>query len=323
MIEKRKLGKNGPDLTTIGFGAWAAGGPWKVGWGPQSDEDSIAAIRRSIELGVNWIDTAAIYGLGHSEEVVGRAIQGLPREQFFIATKCGRVMHQDRSLHSNLRPESIRSEIDASLRRLGVDYVDLYQIHWPDNETGTPIEESWSTLASLQDQGKTRNLGVSNFDIPLMERCERIRHVDSLQPPYNLLRRDVEKEILPWCVRNGTGVVVYSPMQSGLLSGTFDISRVAPDDWRRRNTFFQEPNLSRNLAIADRLRPIAEVHGKTVGQLAVAWTLMNPAVTSAIVGARRPEQVEENIGAMGWSLTPDEMAAIERILSGDDQNAIK
>ena len=315
MIETRKLGQNGPELTTIGFGAWAAGGPWKVGWGPQSDEDSVAAIRRSIELGVNWIDTAAIYGLGHSEEVVGRAIKGIPREQLFIATKCGRAMHEDTSLHSDLRPESIRREMDASLQRLGVDFVDLYQIHWPDNETGTPIEESWSALASLQDHGKTQYLGVSNFDVPLLERCERIRHVDSLQPPFNLIRRDVEKEILPWCLRNGTGVIVYSPMQSGLLSGKFDINRVAEDDWRRRNAYFQEPNLSRNLEIVEKLRSIAGNHGKTVGQLAVAWTLMNPAVTSAIVGARRPGQVEENVGAMGWRLTDDEMESIERILS--------
>ena len=315
MVEKRKLGKRGPELTTVGFGAWAAGGPWKVGWGPQSDEDSIAAIRRSLELGVTWIDTAAIYGLGHSEEVVGRAIEGFAREEVFIATKCGRVADDSGTPHSDLRPGSIRREMEGSLRRLAVDYVDLYQIHWPDNETGTPLEESWSVLARLQDEGKARFLGVSNFDVPLLERCERIRHVDSLQPPYSLLRRDVESEILPWCLENGTGVIVYSPMQSGLLSGTFDFQRLADDDWRRRSPYFQEPALSRNLAIVDALRPIAERHGKTVGQLAIAWTLMNPAVTAAIVGARRPGQVEENLAAMGWRLTHEEMSRIEGILA--------
>lgn len=315
MIETRRLGKQGPELTTVGFGAWAAGGPWKVGWGPQSDEDSIAAIRRSLELGVNWIDTAAIYGLGHSEEVVGRAIRDWARQEVFIATKCGRVPDETGTPHSSLRPDSIRRELDASLRRLGVDYVDLYQFHWPDNETGTPVEESWQTMAELQDAGKVKYAGVSNFDVALMERCEPIRHVDSLQPPYSLLRRDVEKEILPWCLRNGTGVIVYSPMQSGLLSGTFDMNRVAEDDWRRRNPSFQEPQLSKNLGIVERLRPIAERHGKTVGQLAVAWTLMNPAVTAAIVGARRPEQVEENVGAMGWRLTDEEMGEIEAAMT--------
>ena len=198
MIEKRRLGRIGPEITTVGFGAWAAGGPWKVGWGPQSDEDSIAAIRRSLEIGVNWIDTAAVYGLGHSEEVVGRALKGVPREEVFVATKCGRVPDETGQPHSNLRPDSMRAEMETSLRRLGVEYVDLYQIHWPDNETGAPIEESWSVMAKLQDEGKARFIGVSNFDVPLMDRCERIRHIDSLQPPYSLLRRDVESEILPW-----------------------------------------------------------------------------------------------------------------------------
>jgi aryl-alcohol dehydrogenase-like predicted oxidoreductase len=311
MIEMRKLGKSGPEITTVGFGAWAAGGPWMVGWGPQDDNDSIAAIRRSVELGMNWIDTAAIYGVGHSEEVVGQAMEGLNRDEVFLFTKCGRVPDETGTPHSDLRPASIRRDMEASLRRLRTDYVDLYQIHWPDNETGTPLEESWSTLAALQDEGKTRWIGVSNFDVPLLERCEAIRHVDSLQPPFSLLRRDVEAEVLPWCLKNSTGVIVYSPMQSGLLSGTFDMARVAPDDWRNRNPLFREPLLSKNLAFVERLRPIAERHGKAVGQLAIAWTLMNPAVTAAIVGARRPEQVEQNAGSMGWRLTDEEMREIE------------
>jgi aryl-alcohol dehydrogenase-like predicted oxidoreductase len=212
--------------------------------------------------------------------------------------------------HSDLRPGNIHREIEASLRRLGTDYVDLYQFHWPDNETGTPVEESWSAMLSLRERGKVRCVGVSNFDVPLLERCEALGHVDSLQPPYSLLRPEVGEEILPWCLRNGTGVIVYSPMQAGLLSGKFDFSRVAEDDWRRRNPYFQEPQLSRNLAFAEALRPIAARHGKTVGNLAVAWTLANPAVTSAIVGARNPAQVEENVQAMGWRLTDAEMGEI-------------
>ncbi len=313
-MEKRRLGRSGPEITTVGFGAWAAGGPWKVGWGPQSDADSIAAMRRSVELGMNWIDTAAIYGLGHSEVVTGQAVKSLSREEVLIFTKCGRVPDETGTPHSDLRPDGIRRQAEESLRRLQVDVIDLFQFHWPDNETGTPIEESWAVMAELQDQGKVRWLGVSNFDVPLLERCEAIRHVDSLQPPFSLLRRDVEAEILPWCQAHGVGVIVYSPMQSGLLSGTFSLERVAEDDWRRRNPYFQEPQLSRHLAFVERLRPIAARRNKTVGQLAVAWTLMNPAVTGAIVGARRPAQVEENAGAMDWRLTDSEMAEIEAAL---------
>lgn len=315
MIEKRRLGRNGPEITTVGFGAWAAGGPWKVGWGPQSDTDSIAAIRHSLELGCNWIDTAAIYGLGHSEEVVGEAIRVFPRGDLLVFTKCGRVPDDTGTPHSDLRPASIRAQLEDSLRRLQTEYVDLYQIHWPDNDTGTPLEESWAMMAALQNEGKARFLGVSNFRIDEMERCEPIRHVDSLQPPYSLLRRDAEAELLPWCGRNGTGVIVYSPMQAGLLSGMFSMDRVAEDDWRRRNPFFQEPNLSSNLAVVERLRPIAARHGLTVGQLAIAWTLRNPGVTGAIVGARRPEQVEQNIGAMGVQFVATDLAEIESALS--------
>src|SRR5579871_1252210 len=310
MIATRKLGKSGPEITTVGFGAWAAGGPWKVGWGPQSDEDSIAAIHRSLELGCNWIDTAAIYGLGHSEVVVGQAIASFPRNEVFVATKCGRVPDETGTTHSDLRPTSIRTQLEESLRRLDTDYVDLYQIHWPDNETGTPLEESWSILAALQQEGKVRYLGVSNFNTDHLTRCEAIHHIDSLQPPYSLLRRDIEADSLPWCLANGTGVIVYSPMQAGLLSGTFDIARIAEDDWRRRNPYFQEPQLSQHLAFVERLRPIAARKGKTVGQLAIAWTLSHPAVTAAIVGARRPSQVEDNVGAMGWTLTEAELAEI-------------
>jgi aryl-alcohol dehydrogenase-like predicted oxidoreductase len=315
-METRRLGRNGPEISTVGFGAWAAGGPWFNGWGKQDDEDSIAAIRRSLDLGMNWIDTAPVYGYGHSEEVAGRAVAGRPRDSFFLFTKCGRVANEGKPPTSDLRPESIRSECEESLRRLGTDHIDLYQIHWPDNDTGTPIEDSWAVMAALQDQGKVRWIGVSNFDAPLMARCEAIRHVDSLQPPYSLLRRDMEAETLPWCARNGTGVIVYSPMQSGLLSGSFDMARVQPDDFRRRNPLFQEPRLSENLAFVERLRPLAERHGRTVGNLAVAWTLRHPAVTAAIVGARRADQVEQNAAASGWTLTDEEMAEIAAAMPG-------
>lgn len=310
---KRKLGKQGPELTTVGFGAWAAGGPYIFGWGPQDDNDSIAAIRAYLDGGGNWIDTAAVYGFGHSEEVVGRALEGYRREDILVFTKCGRVKGDDGKMHSDLRPDAIRAELEASLRRLKTDYIDLYQFHWPDNETGTPVEESWQVLCEAQDAGKIRFLGVSNFTVDLLTRCEALRHVDSLQPPYSLLRREVEDEILPWCLENGTGVIVYSPMQAGLLSGTFDLARVADDDWRRRNPFFQEPQLSQNLALVEKLRPLAERHGKTVGNLAVAWTLAHPAVTGAIVGARRPEQVAQNLAVIGWGITAREAAEITEL----------
>jgi len=317
MAEMRRLGRSGPLISTVGFGAWAAGGPWKVGWGPQSDDDSVAAILRSAELGCNWIDTAAIYGLGHSEEVVGRALRHLRRDEVLVFTKCGRVPDETGTPHSDLRPQSIRREIEASLRRLGVEHVDLYQIHWPDNETGTPLEESWAVLAELQDAGKTRWIGVSNVTADQVRACEAVRHVDSVQPPYNLLRREIEADVLPLCQAQGTGVIVYSPMQNGLLSGSFDLSRLAEDDFRRRSPWFQEPALSRHLALVERLRPLAARHGRSVGQLAVAWTLRHPAVTGAIVGARRPAQVEENVRAMGWSLAPEEIAEIQAALEAD------
>lgn len=309
MAEKRRLGSQGPEITTIGFGAWAAGGPWFAGWGHQDDNDSIDAIRRSIEAGCNWIDTAAVYGIGHSEEVVGKAIEGC-RDNVLIFTKCGRIATATERPHGDLRPESIRPEVEASLRRLKVDVIDLYQIHWPECIHSTPIEDAWGVLAELKREGKVRWIGVSNFDVAQLKRCEAIAHVDSLQPPYSLLRQEVAEEILPFCLKNGTGVVAYSPMQGGLLSGRFDISRVAQDDWRRRHPFYQEPNLSRNLAFVESLRPIAATYNKTVGQLAIRWVLSNPAMTGAIVGARNPEQVDTNAEAMGWELTNEDLAAI-------------
>jgi aryl-alcohol dehydrogenase-like predicted oxidoreductase len=318
-LATRPLGSSGLAITRVGFGAWAAGGGgWSFGWGPQDDEDSLAAMRRALERGVNWIDTAAVYGLGHSEEVVGRLLRDLPAaERPLVFTKCGLIwdarnpMIQSRRV---LEPESIARECEASLRRLGVERIDLYQFHWPD-QSGTPIEESWAALARLVEQGKVRAAGVSNFGLDLLERCEAVRHVDSLQPPFSLVRRDAAQREIPWCVAHGTGVVCYSPMQSGILTDTFDaarVARLAPDDWRRRAPEFQAPNLERNLALRDALRPVARRHGVSVSAVAIAWTLAWTGLTGAIVGARSAEQVDGWIGAASLDLSGadlDEIAA--------------
>jgi len=310
-METRQLGTNGPLLTEIGLGTWAIGGPWDWGWGKQNDKDSIAAIRRALELGINWIDTAAIYGLGHAEEVVAKAIEGR-RKDVFLATKCGLVWDDRGRVKNNLHPESIRKEAEDSLRRLKTDVIDLYQIHWPDPNAS--LARAWETMVKLKKEGKVRYIGVSNFDVPQLKTCLKIAPVQSLQPPYHLLRREIEAEILPFCKENGIGVVVYSPMASGLLTGKFDPGRLAPDDWRHKVSDFKEPKLSKIQAFVEKLRPIAERHGKTVGNLAVAWTLRNPAVTSAIVGARTVQQVEENVRAAGWRLTEEEVQEIESLL---------
>jgi len=318
-LPTRPLGSSGLDITTVGFGAWAiGGGGWAFGWGPQDDADSLAAMRRALELGINWIDTAAVYGLGHSEELVGRLLRELPsRDRPLVFTKCGLVWDErDRMKEARrvLRPDSIRKECEASLRRLGVERIDLYQFHRPD-ETGTPVEDSWHAMVRLVEEGKVRAAGLSNFDVPLLERCEAIRHVDSLQPPFSMIRRDAAASETPWCAEHETGLIVYSPMQTGLLTDSFTAARVAAmaqDDWRRRGPEFQEPNLSRNLALRDALRPIARRHGATVSAVAVAWTLAWPGVTGAIVGARSPAQVDGWIGAATLELTAadlDEMAA--------------
>ena len=312
-METRRLGRRGPGLSVIGFGAWAiGGGGYAWGWGEQDDAVSIAAIRHALNLGINWIDTAAVYGLGHSEEIVGRAIQGLA-ERPFIATKCGQVWDSRGRIRTNLRPVSIRREMEASLRRLLVDVIDLYQCHWPD--ANTPVEETWQTMAALVDEGKVRYIGVSNFDVPLIRRCLAVRHVDSLQPPHSLLVRGVEDELLPFCAAQGIGVVAYSPMQSGLLSGRFDPARLGPDDWRRHDPAYRPPRLGKNLAFVERLRANAARRGKTPGQLAIAWVLRRHEVTSAIVGVRRPEQAEEDVGGAGWQLSDEELQEIDRALA--------
>jgi aryl-alcohol dehydrogenase-like predicted oxidoreductase len=316
-LPTRPLGSSGLQITRVGFGAWAiGGGGWSFGWGPQNDDASIAAMRRALALGVNWIDTAAVYGLGHSETVVGRLLRELPSaDRPSVFTKCGLIWDERDPMappRRILKPESIQAECEASLRRLGVERLDLYQFHWPD-ESGTPIEDSWAEMARLVKQGKVRAIGVSNFDVALLERCEAIRHVDSLQPPFSLIRREAAAREIPWCAEHGTGVICYSPMQSGLLTDGFTAERVAAmaaDDWRRDAPEFQEPSLGRNLALRDALRPIAQRHGTTVSAVAVAWTLAWPGVTGAIVGARSAEQVDGWIGAATLELTADDIEEI-------------
>jgi len=326
-LPARSLGSSGLKITTLGFGAWAiGGGGWSFGWGPQDDAASLAAMRHAIELGINWIDTAAVYGLGHSEEVVGRLLHTLPPAQRpLVFTKCGLVWDKRNRMvepQRVLRPESIRTECEASLRRLGVEWIDVYQFHWPD-EIGTRVEDSWAEMVRLVEEGKVRFVGVSNFDARLLERCEAIHHVDSLQPPFSMIRREAAVHEIPWCAAHRTGVICYSPMQSGLLTDSFSADRVrdlAADDWRRHATEFQQPKLARNLALRDALRPIAERHGTTVSAVAVAWTLAWPGVTAAIVGARSPEQIDGWIRAATLELASadlDEIAsAIARTGAG-------
>lgn len=316
-LPTRPLGSSGLDITPVGFGAWAiGGGGWSFGWGPQDDTASLAAMRRAHELGVNWIDTAAVYGLGHSEELVGRLLRELPREDRpFVFTKGGLVWDEQNRMAEPrrvLEPESIRTEVEASLRRLGVERIDLYQFHWPD-ETGTPIEDSWEAMSRLVEEGKVRAAGVSNFDVSLLARCEAIGHVDALQPPFSLIRREVGEREIPWCAEHNTGVICYSPMQSGILTENFSVSRaatLAADDWRRRSPEFQHPRLSRNLGLRDALQPIARRYRTTVSAVAIGWVLAWPGVTGAIVGARSAEQVNGWIGAATLKLSAADLNSI-------------
>jgi aryl-alcohol dehydrogenase-like predicted oxidoreductase len=311
----RTLGNSDLAITPIGFGAWAiGGGDWQFSWGPQDDNDSIAAIHRALDLGVNWIDTAAIYGLGHSEEVVGRALKSSPHKPY-IFTKCSMRWRDDRSIYNSLKADSLAEEVEASLRRLGVETIDLYQIHWPNPEND--IEEGWDALARLREQGKLRWIGVSNFSVDQMKCAQKIAPITSLQPPYSMLRRAVEAEILPFTQANGIGVINYSPMVSGLLTGKMTAARAAAlpaDDWRRRNVEFNEPNLSRNLRLVELLREIGNGHGVSPGVVAVAWTLHHPAITAAIVGGRSAKQVEEMAPALRFRLSREEYETIGRFL---------
>jgi aryl-alcohol dehydrogenase-like predicted oxidoreductase len=285
-----------------------------TGWGGQDDEQSIAAIQRALDLGVNWIDTAAVYGLGHSEEIVAQALKGRS-ERPYVFTKCSLVWNEKGEVGNSLKAQSIRREVEASLRRLQTDVIDLYQIHWPNPDPD--IEEGWSTMAQLKAEGKVRYIGVSNFNVEQMKRAIKIAPISSLQPPYSLVKLDVEKEILPFCQEHNIGVIVYSPMMSGLLTGKMTPERVAnlpQDDWRRNDPEFKEPRLSRNLALAEKLSEIGYLHGVSAGVVAIAWTLHNPAVTGAIVGGRRPEQVDDIIPAAEFRLSDSEFAEIEQFL---------
>jgi aryl-alcohol dehydrogenase-like predicted oxidoreductase len=317
-LQTVKFGRTGMEITPIGFGAWAiGGGGWAAAWGPQDDDEAVGAIRRAVELGVNWVDTAAVYGLGHSEELVAQALKSVPdSERPYVFTKCSLVWDGEGDISNVLEKDSVKRECEESLRRLQTDVIDLYQIHWP--RPDEYIEEGWEAMAELKDEGKVRHIGVSNFDVSQMERIGEIAPVETLQPPYNMLNRGVEEEILPYCGENDIGVIVYSPMRSGLLTGKMTPERVAnlpSDDWRRNAEDFQEPRLSRNLELVELLEEIGADHGLSPGEVAIAWTLRQPAVTAAIVGGRRPDQVDGIIGAAELRLSEDELDRIETFLT--------
>jgi aryl-alcohol dehydrogenase-like predicted oxidoreductase len=316
-METRKFGNTDMMITTIGFGAWAiGGGNWAFGWGPQDDNEAIAAMRHAVEVGMNWIDTAAVYGLGHSEELVGKAVKGISHKPF-IFTKCGLVWDESRQTRQEIRAESIRSECEASLRRLDVEVIDLYQVHWPMDEY---LEEAWEMMEKLRSEGKVRYIGVSNYSIGQMQKSLKVAPISSLQPPYSLIRREYENEILPFCKEQGIGVIVYSPMGSGLLTGAMNRERIAnfpSDDWRRKSPAFQEPALSKNLKIAEVLKAIGKKHDRSAGEVAIAWTLRNPAVTAAIVGGRSALQVDGICRAGDLHLTEEDLFEIEGVLNNE------
>jgi aryl-alcohol dehydrogenase-like predicted oxidoreductase len=317
-LATKQLGNSDLHITAIGFGAWAAGGPWQFGWSAQDDGESVAAIHRALELGINWIDTAAVYGLGHSEEVVAKALAGWKGPRPYVFTKCGMIWDKEGKVDYSLKAASIRREVEASLRRLKIETIDLYQAHWPADDAAE-TEEGWTELGKLQKEGKVRWIGASNFSADELRAAQKIARVTSLQPPYSLIKRGVEEEILPLCAAEKIGVIVYSPMASGLLTGAMTKDRAAQlpaDDWRKNNAEFQEPKLSQHLELVERLRAVGKKHNLTPGQVAIAWTLRNSAVTGAIVGARSAKQVEEIMGAPDFRLTPTEIAEIEKGAGG-------
>ena len=317
-MQIRRLGNSDLEITPIGIGAWAmGGGDWAFSWGHQDDDQSIAAIQTALDAGVNWIDTAAVYGLGHSEEVVGKALSGRAHRPY-VFTKCSLVWNERRQISRSLKAASVRQELEASLRRLKLDVIDLYQLHWPDPEPD--IEEGWQTLAQLKKEGKVRNIGVSNFNVAQMRRVQKVAPITSLQPPYNIVTSDIEREVLPFCREQNIGVIVYSPMKSGLLTGKMTrdrIKQLPPDDFRPRTPNFQEPLLSRNLGLVEVLRGIAERHSCTPGEVAVAWTLRDPVVTGAIVGMRSAEQAVQVVRAAEFRLDPNEILEIEAYLKAN------
>ncbi len=314
-MKTRKLGNSDLHITPVGYGAWAIGGSgWQFGWGSQDDQDSIGAIHRSLDLGVNWIDTAAVYGMGHSEEVVARALKKWSGHRPYVFTKCGLRWNRQGEVQKVLSSDSIRSEVEDSLRRLAVDVIDLYQIHWPPDPDSAQLEEGWSTLADLKREGKIRWMGVSNFNVEQLRRAQAIASVTSLQPRYSLVHREVEDEVLPYCLNEGIGVIVYSPMASGLLTGAMTHERAAMlpnDDWRKNHPDFTEPDLSRNLVLVERLRQVARRHDRSIGEVAIAWTLHNPAITGAIVGARNARQAEGVMRAGDLDLSNEALNEIE------------
>src|SRR3981189_3438600 len=314
-METRKLGNSDIKITPVGYGAWAIGGSgWEFAWGPQDDADSVAAIRRALELGVNWIDTAAAYGTGHSEEVVARALKDWRGPRPYVFTKCVLRWDEKGKISKVFSPDSIRRECEDSLRRLQTETIDLYQIHWPPDDNGPALEESWQTLAALQEEGKVRWIGVSNFNVEQLKRAGKIAPITSLQPPYSMIRRSIEKEILPYCQQQGIGVIVYSPMASGLLTGAMTRERAAAlpaNDFRSRGTEFREPRLSKNIELVERLRQAGQRLGRAPGEIAIAWVLRHPAITGVIVGARNAKQVEGVVGAADVTLTEQDIAEIE------------
>jgi len=314
-MQTRKLGQTDLVLTTVGLGTWAMGGPWQYGWGPQDNGEAVAAIHEALDAGINWIDTAPAYGLGHSEELVGQVLRHT-RHKPYIATKCGILWNERKEKVTHLKRDSVRRECENSLRRLGIDVIDLYQMHWPDPDPD--IEEAWEEMARLAEEGKVRYLGASNFNVRQMERVGRIYPVSSLQPPYSMLHREVEGELLGYCAEHHIGVVAYSPMQRGLLTGKFSPERLAalaPDDHRRRMPEFQDPQFPATLELVEGLKKIAQRHGRPVAQLAISWVLRRPEVTAAIVGARRPGQIAETVGASDWTLSKKDIEEIETLLA--------
>ncbi|AJY45822.1 aldo/keto reductase [Martelella endophytica] len=321
-LPTRRLGTTDMSITRAGFGAWAiGGGDWAAGWGAQDDDDSVAAIRAAVGQGLNWIDTAAVYGLGHSEDVVGRAIADIPAsERPYVFTKCGLVWDETDRMASPRRvghPDSLVVQTEASLKRLGVEVIDLLQVHWPSDDV--PLADYWGAMANLKKAGKVRAIGLSNHSVAQLEEAEAIAHVDTLQPPFSAIRRDTAAELLPWAKEHGTGVICYSPMQAGLLTGRFSAERAAAlpdDDWRKNNAQFNGEKLEANLALADALKPVAERHGVSQAAVAIAWVLAFPGLTGAIVGARNPQQIEGWIAAASLELTEDDISEIAAAIEG-------
>jgi aryl-alcohol dehydrogenase-like predicted oxidoreductase len=314
-MQTRKLGNTELELTTVGLGTWAMGGPWQFGWGPQDDDEAIAAILKALDMGINWIDTAPAYGLGHSEELIGQALRRTGARPL-IATKCGILWNERKEKVTCLKRQSIRKECHDSLRRLGIDVIDLYQMHWPDPDED--VEEAWEEMVRLKERGKVRYLGVSNFAVEHLDRVRRIHEPVSLQPPYSMLHREAEEELLGYCAANNIGVVAYSPMQRGLLTGKFSPERLAalaPDDHRRKNPDFLEPQFSATMELVEELKVIAGRNGRTCAQLAISWVLRRSEVTAAIVGARRPAQIEETAPAGDWNLSEEDIKEIEKLLA--------